>query len=260
MARKPSYRDLFKKTVTLENTYPRWHDVNAPAFRPYGMTRSTGPGEDRYRYARDLDASKAGSFGDCDVPEFNTELKNALTKAGSAEVIRAGKFSREIFKKVYQDINVEIGEEQQMYKTCCACRLLMVSFELTVVHDPVPRPDFNEWKRLLRGTLSMKQRSRFPLHIKQRIEYEFRPSVIFAKYDVVAMVAEAGVLEVKRCDFDEAFVFAKADNGLGYRLTKEYLLKRYELALARSVQPVPDRVPIDALGQVVDECHAVSVG
>lgn len=273
--------ELFKTIITLFPT--EGPSGERPMFKPLDMRRGEGPGERLYRWMHGLNMNIAGFLKGRDFPEHDhKEMKSVFclrrkkaTKSRSFDIMvpdlsnfKAGQCACDALAGARWDVAsahaYNTGWNDRENKLRHDISMLLISFKPNVNEEAYGCMTGDDLKSIVMSGLSARQMARLPVWAREMIHDAIRPSIGLAecKGGIACSIPE-GYLDVPFCDFDEAFRITGVSKGaVHYGLRREYVQRRYDelLALARSVQPVPDSVPVDALGQVPDECHAVPVG
>lgn len=266
--RKQSEYELLKDTIQLEGTTFPEH-LRDELYNPRDKKGSEGPGERLYRRTHGLDESMVGSPKGPDVPEHGgKELKAIYTstrrkptrahpqgrKVPSLTHFRAGQHASDICNRIITSVGIRLVEERfDRLKNKFATEDQRREFE--------PDIDWEALRGLITGSLSSKQRAKLPKWADEMIYQGIKPSVSLADYaGGIGCCIPEGHFDVMPCDYDEAFYVSSVSKGLvSYKLSRTYIEKRLQSALARSIQPIPDSVAVKTFGQVADEGESVSI-
>lgn len=264
--RKVSEYDLLKDTIELEGTTFLEH-LRSELYNPRDKKGSEGPGERIYRRTYGLDETLVGSPKGRDIPEENNkELKSIFTLQRRKPTkafpegrlvpalthFRAGQYASDVCNRAIASVGMELVKQR--------FSRLSDAFTTADKHND-PDIDWNVLLNLITGGLSQKQRALLPRWANDMILASIKPSVSLADCTGgIGICIPEGHFDVPVADYDDAFYVSSVSKGLvSYRLSRNYVEKRRQLALARSIKPIPDCVPVEPLGQVADEGKSVSI-
>lgn len=278
LKKQPEY-ELLRSTIELEGTIFPEH-LREELYNPRDKKGSEGPGERLYRRTYGLDEKLVGSPKGRDIPEHDgKELKSVYMlqsraptkkhpqghKVAALTHFRAGQHASDALTSVRWDVAWRDGyrqgwddrtDELQHYLGQMLANFDGVSKFQTFVHITP-----TELKELVMSGLSMTQMAKLPDWARKMIYDAIKPSVGLADCTGgIGICIPVGHFDVMPSDYDVAFVISSVSKGLVcYKLARAYVERRQQLALARSVQPIPDRVAIESLRQVVNERQAIIV-